>query len=123
VQLDFREGAKYFINMKGKAPAGGEGMTGQFEEIEANKHIRMTDFFADKAGNAITAKKANMPGKWPKVVYIDFEFEAIDERSSRLTLHQEGIPDEMQKECIQGWSESFEKLESYLSGRKRHGVF
>lgn len=118
IDLDFREGGKYFINMKG-IDGGGGGMTGQFQEIVENKHIMMTDQFADKTGRAISAQEAKMPGVWPELVYITFEFHNIGENKSRLLLSQEGIPNEMQKDSIQGWSEMFDKLESYLAGRKQ----
>src|SRR5437868_14586671 len=46
VEIDFREGGKFFINMKG-FERGGSGMTGNFEEIVKNERIVMTDQFAD----------------------------------------------------------------------------
>jgi hypothetical protein len=55
-----------------------------------------------------------MPGDWPKMIYITFDFEAINGDASRLVLSQQGIPNEMQNDCIQGWSESFDKLRQYL---------
>jgi uncharacterized protein YndB with AHSA1/START domain len=119
IDLEFREGGKYFINMKGYERGGG-GMTGQFEEIVKNELIVMTDQFADDNGRAISAKEAQMPGAWPELGYITFEFEAIDDNKSGFKLSQEGIPNEMQKDCIQGWSESFDKLREYLEGRKSH---
>lgn len=117
VDIDFREGGKYFINMKGYEQSSG-GMTGHFEEIVKNERIVMTDQFADQKGNAISAEEANMPGVWPEMAYITFEFEALDDNTSRFKLSQEGIPNELQKDCIQGWSESFDKLESCLGGDK-----
>lgn len=114
IVIDFSEGGRYFINMKGMDQGGG-GMTGHFEEIIKNERIVMTDQFADEKGRAISAKEAKMPGVWPEMAYIRFDFESIDENTSRLKLSQEGIPNELQKECIQGWSESFDKLEEYLS--------
>lgn len=119
VDYDFREGGRYFINMKGGFDKGGAGMTGTFEEIVENERLVMTDSFADKEGQAITAQEADMPGQWPENVYITFEFESVDENTSRLVLAQEGIPNELQKDCRQGWSESFDKLENYLGGRKQ----
>lgn len=59
-----------------------------------------------------------MKGVWPEMIYITFEFESADENTSHFHLSQEGIPNEMQKDCIQGWSESFDKLAEYLEGRK-----
>jgi uncharacterized protein YndB with AHSA1/START domain len=114
VDIDFREGGGYFINMKG-LDGGGGGMTGEFKEIIENRRIVMTDQFADKNGRAITAAEAKMPGVWPKVVYITFEFAVVDGNTSQLVLSQEGIPNEMQEECIKGWSQMFDKLEKYLT--------
>ena len=118
VKIDFREGGRYFINMKGYERGGG-GMTGQYEEIIQNKRIVMTDQFADENGRAITAQQAEMPGAWPELVYITFEFESLTEKSSRFKLSQQGIPNDLQKDCYQGWSESFDKLDKYLSERNQ----
>lgn len=117
VDYDFREGGRYFIGMKGQVEGKDAtgGMTGEFEEIEPNELIVMTDSFADDTGKAISAQEAGMPGQWPEEIYITFEFEAAGESESRLRLAQDGIPDEVQKDCIRGWSESFDKLERYLA--------
>jgi uncharacterized protein YndB with AHSA1/START domain len=113
IEMDFREGGKFFINMKGFDEGGG-GMVGSFEEIINNKRIVMSDQFADANGRAISSAEAKMPGIWPELIYITIDFDAIDENKSRFKLSQEGIPNELQKDCIQGWSESFDKLENYL---------
>jgi uncharacterized protein YndB with AHSA1/START domain len=118
IDIEFREGGRYFINMKGYDQGGG-GMTGRFEEIVENKRLVMTDSFADESGRAISAKEAKIGGEWPEMVYITFDFESVGENASRFTLSQQGIPNEMQKDCIQGWSESFDKLENFLSGRQQ----
>ena len=115
IEIDFRESGKYFINMKGFDRGG--GMTGQFEEIVKNKRIVMTDQFADENGQPISAEEAGMPGAWPELIYITFDFDSVDKNTSCFKLSQEGIPNEVQKDCIQGWSESFDKLEKYLSAR------
>lgn len=113
VEIDFREGGKYFFNMKG-SDVGGGGMTGQFEKIVSNQLIVMTDQFADENGRPIAAAQANIGGVWPEMIYITFEFASLSDRRSSFTLFQEGIPNEMQTECIQGWNESFDKLARYL---------
>ena len=97
VEVDFHEGGKYFFNMKGSEQGGG-GMAGQFEEIIENERIVMTDNFADAQGKIISAQEAKMPGEWPKVGYITFEFDAVDENTSRFKLYQEGIPNEMHQD-------------------------
>lgn len=116
IDFNFREGGEYFINMKG-FDGGGGGMTGRFEEIIPNERIVMTDQFADANGRAISAAEAGMPGVWTDLIYITFEFESLGENSSRFHLSQNGIPNELQADCIQGWKESFNKLEKYLSGQ------
>lgn len=118
VDMDFREGGMYFINMKGFDQGGG-GMTGHFEQIVENQKIVMTDQFSDENGNAISAKEANMPGAWPDMIYITIDFSSVDDSTSRLKLCQQGIPNELQKECLQGWNESFDKLEKYLSEQRK----
>lgn len=117
IEIDFREGGRYYINIKGYEHRGG-GMTGHFEEIVKNERIVMTDQFADEKGHPISPQEAEMPGVWPEMAYITFDFEAIDENTSRFKLSQQGIPNELQDDCIQGWSESFDKLEMYLNERK-----
>lgn len=113
IELDFRNGGKYFFNMKGNEQSAA-GMAGHFEEIIKNKRIVMTDHFADTHGHPISAKEAKMPGDWPEMAYITFEFESINRNTSRFKLSQQGMPNEFHKDCIQGWSESFEKLEKFL---------
>jgi uncharacterized protein YndB with AHSA1/START domain len=119
IELDFKVGGEYFINMKGLEDAGGGGMTGHFEEIVENERIVMTDNFADENGVRISAAEAKMPGEWPEVGYITFEFAELDNGTSGFKLFQEGIPAEMHRDCIQGWSESFDKLRDYLERPKR----
>lgn len=103
VDYDFSEGGHYFINMKGFDKGGG-GMVGEFKEIVKNKRIVMSDRFADANGKLVSAKEAKMEGVWP----------ANGENASQLKLSQQGVPNEMQKDCIQGWNQSFDKLQRYL---------
>lgn len=120
VEWDFRNGGRYFINMKGYEK-GGNGMAGVIEEVVQNERIVMTDQFANEKGQPISGKEADMPGEWPERGYITFEFESRGDRSCGFKLSQEGVPNELQEECIQGWSQSFDKLERYLQGRQdRH---
>ena len=120
IDFDFRGGGRYFISMKGQVQGkdASGGMTGEFKEIVENERIVMTDSFADENGRAISAQEAGMPGQWPEQIFITFEFEGAGEAASRLHLAQEGIPDEMQQDCVQGWSESFDKLERYLVAQR-----
>ncbi|MFM6928301.1 MAG: SRPBCC family protein [Bdellovibrio sp.] len=117
-EVDFHEGGRFFISMKGSPDLGGGGMTGQFEEILNNKRIIMTDNFANDQGQPISAKEAKMPGDWPAQGFITFEFAALDDNTSHFNLYQEGVPNELQDDCIKGWTETFDKLEAYLKKRK-----
>ena len=47
-------------------------------------------------------------------IFITFEFEADGPDSSRLKLSHQGIPNEGQAECLNGWNQMFNKLEDYL---------
>jgi uncharacterized protein YndB with AHSA1/START domain len=118
IDYDFLEGGKYFINMRGKVQGkdASGGMMGQFEKIVQNERIVMTDSFADENGRAISAGEAGMSGEWPENITITFAFEPAGDAASRLHLAQQGIPEEMQKDCVQGWSESFDKLVRHLAG-------
>lgn len=118
VEFEPRKGGRYFINMKGSSQVGGGGMTGQIEEITPNERIVMTDNFANDDGKAISAEEAHMPGEWPKQGYITFEFSAFDENTSGFKLFQEGIPNDMHQDCIQGWTESFDKLQELFESSK-----
>jgi uncharacterized protein YndB with AHSA1/START domain len=117
INYDFRRGGQFFITMKGSQ--SGAGMTGQFEEIIENERIVMSDKFSDAGGRAISAKEAKMPGAWPDTVYITFDFQDAGANKSRVSLSQEGIPNEMQKDCAQGWEQMFDKLEKHLGSRKQ----
>ncbi|WP_413578158.1 SRPBCC family protein [Bdellovibrio sp. HCB290] len=113
--IDFREGGRFFISMDGGTDTGNVGgMTGHYEEIIENVRIVMTDQFADKQGRPISPEEAGMPGDWSKMAFITFEFEKLGEKRSRFKLSHEGIPTKFQNDCIEGWMESFDKLEKYL---------
>lgn len=115
VEWELRNGGRYYINMKGYEQGGG-GMAGSFEEVVKNERIVMTDQFANERGQPISAKEANMPGQWPEKGYITFDFVSLGQGSSGFKMSQEGIPNELQADCIQGWSQSFAKLQKYLKG-------
>jgi uncharacterized protein YndB with AHSA1/START domain len=52
---------------------------------------------------------------WPDWVYITFDFTSLDDNTTELTLSQEGVPNDQQKDCRLGWNEMFDKLEIYLN--------
>jgi len=108
--IDLRVGGKYLANMKDKE--GNEVFgTGTYKEIVPNKKLVMSDHFADSKGNIIPAPK-EMKGEWPEEgALITLELSENDGKTS-LSMEQEGIPVEMYEDCIQGWQESFDKMEN-----------
>lgn len=108
--IDFKQGGKYLISMQGS-----DGIkiwsTGTFKEIIAHKKIVYTDTFSDNKGNVVPASYYKMPGEWPLELIVTVEFEEVDGKTNMLLLH-DGIPEDMQKDCINGWQQMFDKLEN-----------
>jgi len=110
--INFKTGGKYLNCMR--SPAGEEfWSTGVYEEIIPQKKIVFTDSFSDSKGNIISASEHNMPGDWPLELLISVTLEEANGKTV-LRLQHQGIPDEMYEDCIQGWNESFDKLEKNL---------
>ncbi len=110
--INFKTGGKYLNCMR--SPAGEEfWSTGVYEEILPHKKLVFTDSFSDSKGNIIPASEHNMPGDWPLELLVTVILEEAGGKTI-LRLQHQGIPDEMYEECIQGWNESFDKLEKNL---------
>ena len=110
--INFKTGGKYLNCMR--SPDGEEfWSTGVYEEIIPQKKIVFTDSFSDSKGNIISASEHNMPGDWPLELLITVSLEEANGKTV-LRLQHQGIPDEMYEDCIQGWNESFDKLEKNL---------
>ncbi len=107
--MEARKGGKYLNCMRG--PDGKEyWSTGVVQEFIPEKRLVITDHFSDSKGNIMNASEHGMPGDWPTELLITFELEEAD-GATKLKLTHEGIPEEMHDDCINGWSESFDKLE------------
>jgi uncharacterized protein YndB with AHSA1/START domain len=110
--IDFKVGGTYLACMK--APDGREfWSTGVYQEIVLLKKIVYTDSFSDNKGNVIPASALKMPGDWPLELSVTLTFEEVDGQT-KLTVQQTGIPEEAQDDCVEGWQQSFDKLESNL---------
>jgi uncharacterized protein YndB with AHSA1/START domain len=110
--IDFKVGGKYLSCMQ--APDGKQfWSTGVYKEIIPQRKIVFTDNFADSKGNIKSASDLNMPGDWPQELSITVTLEEVAGKTD-LSLQHVGIPEEMYDECIQGWQESFDKLERNL---------
>ncbi len=118
-EIDFCEGGKYLLSMR-----GGETMpvefqkdmwsTGMYKEIIPMEKIVSTDSFADKDGNIVPASAYGMPGEFPLELEVELTFKAQGDATA-MTLVHNGMPEEAHKDCIQGWNESFDKLEASLN--------
>jgi uncharacterized protein YndB with AHSA1/START domain len=107
--IDLKTGGKYLNCML--SPKGEEyWSTGTFKEIIPDKRLVFTDSFSDEKGNIVSAESHNMPGDWPMELLITVTLEEEEDGKTKLRLLHEGIPREMQKDCIQSWNESFDKL-------------
>lgn len=107
--MEARKGGKYLNCMRG--PDGKEyWSTGVVNEFVPEKKLVITDSFSDSKGNIISASDLGMQGDWPREMLITFEVEEAD-GATKLKLTHVGIPDEGHDDCVQGWNESFDKLE------------
>lgn len=110
--IDFKQGGKYLMSMQG--PDGKKiWSTGIFKEIIDHQKIVYTDSFADINGNVVPAVYYKMPGEWPLELFVTIELQEVDGKTNLSLLH-DGIPEEMQKDTMEGWQQSFDKLESFI---------
>lgn len=110
--MEARKGGKYLNSMRG--PDGKEiWSTGVVNEFIPEEKLVVTDSFSDSKGKIISASEYGLPGKWPRELLITYELEEAD-GATKLTLTHEGIPEEAHDQCVQGWNESFDKLEKNI---------
>lgn len=112
--IDFKVGGTYLACMQSKETGDKVWSAGSFLEIKDHKKIVYTDSFADSKGNKVPALFYKMPGEWPLELIVTLELEEIDDRT-HISLVHEGIPEDMQSECITGWQQSLDKLEDNVS--------
>ena len=77
------------------------------------KKIVYTDSFSDEKGNQVPASYYNMPGDWLMEQEVTVTLEDVNGKT-KMTMEQTNIPEEMYDDCISGWQQSFDKLESNL---------
>jgi uncharacterized protein YndB with AHSA1/START domain len=107
--MEARKGGHYLNCMR--SPDGKEfWSTGEIKEFVPERKLVISDSFADEKGNVIPASEYGMQGDWPSELLITIELEEAD-GATKMKLTHEGIPPEMHDECMQGWNESFDKLD------------
>jgi uncharacterized protein YndB with AHSA1/START domain len=113
IKSDFRVGGKYLYCMR-SAEGKDYWSTGVYREIDPLKRIVVTDSFADKEGNVVTASEYGMEGDWPLELLVTVTFEDHDGKT-RFTLRHAGIPGgEIFKMTNEGWNESLDKFANSL---------
>jgi uncharacterized protein YndB with AHSA1/START domain len=120
-KIDLRVGGKYLMSMRG--PDGKDfWSTGVYREIVPFESIVLTDSFADEKGNIVPGTYYGMDASFPLEASITLKFEEQDGRT-KFTLRyadMEGLADADRKNMMQGWEESFDKLEEYLKTLEVH---
>lgn len=117
INIDFRVGGKYLYCMRGP---GFDGVvkdwwnTGKHLEIVPMKKIVMSTSFADENGNPVPASYYKMPGDWPMETMLTATFEKLDGDKTKLTVREEGIPEDMIEPSNLGWEQQFDKLVQLL---------
>ncbi len=110
--IDFKVGGKYLASMQG--PDGIQiWSTGKFKLIIPQRKIVYTDSFADEQGRVVYATDYNMPGDWDLELLVTLEFEEAGDKTI-LYLTHEGLPSEAYRDCVEGWQQCLDKLESNL---------
>ncbi|MDW7733634.1 MAG: SRPBCC domain-containing protein [Methanolobus sp.] len=115
-KIDFRVGGSYLFCMR--SPDGQDfWSTGVYREIVPMEKIVATDSFADENGNVVSASYYGMSGEWPLELLVTSRFEEQDSKTKFTLNHSgiSGISDTDRTNMEQGWNESFDKLEQYLT--------
>ena len=114
-KIDLRVGGKYLMSMRG--PDGKDfWSTGIYNEIVPLKRIVLTDSFADEKGNIVPGTYYGMDPSFPLKASITLTFEDQSGKT-KFTLEYAGMEclgEADRKNMMQGWEESFDKLEEYL---------
>ncbi len=112
-EMDLRVGGKYLSCMVG--PDGRQiWSTGVYKEVEEPSRFVVTDSFADDRGNVVPASYYGLPSDFPMEAEVDVTLEDLGGRT-RMTLEHCGLPEgELLEQTRQGWTESFDKLDSCL---------
>jgi uncharacterized protein YndB with AHSA1/START domain len=115
-KIDLRVGGKSFSSMR--SPEGKDFYSvGVYKEIVAPSRIVVTDSFADKDGNVVPATYYGMSGSFPLEMLVSVNFEDVNGKTKMTLRHSqtEGLSDKERTDMQQGWIESFDKLEEYLT--------
>jgi len=86
-----------------------------YKEIIRPEKLVYLDSFADSEGTIVPASYYGITDEWPLQALVTVTFEDHNSQTL-LTLYHQGIPaGENRDQCVEGWNESFDKLEEYLA--------
>lgn len=113
-KIDLRPGGVFFNCMR--SPDGKDYWSrGVYLEIVKPERIVCTDTFADEKGNPVSPRQYGMSPDWPEEAQIAVTL-AQHGRKTKFTLHHYPIKPGTERDmCQQGWNESLDKLEDYLT--------
>jgi uncharacterized protein YndB with AHSA1/START domain len=109
--IDLKAGGKSLACMK-SAEGKEYWSTATYREIIPMKKLVYEDNFSDDKGNTVSPSYYDMPGEWSNVIVTV----TLEEKNgkTKMTMEQQGIPEEMYNDCITGWQQCFDKMEKNL---------
>lgn len=114
-KIDLKVDGEYFNCMR--APDGQDFCSkGVYREIVEHELLVMTDSFADKEGNIVSATYYGMGADFPREMLITVTFEEQDKRTKLIVKHSDikGLSEAELNDMQQGWNESLDKLAELL---------
>lgn len=89
---------------------------GTYREVIPLDRIVYTDSFADEQGNIVPATHYGMSADYPLEMPVTVTFEEIQGKTRFTLQHALGhVPASERDLCEQGWNESLDKLNEYLT--------
>ena len=98
-----------------RAPDGKEYWArGIYLEVVRREYLSWIDSFSDHQGHLVWPEDVGMSAVWPVESLVEVTFSDFGERTV-VTLHSHVSPDTIEaQDAMQGWAESFEKLDELL---------
>jgi uncharacterized protein YndB with AHSA1/START domain len=115
-KMDARLGGEYFGAMRG--PDGKDiWAKGVYKEVAKPERLVMTDSFADPEGNTVRASYYGMSGDGALEMLVTLTLEDEEGKTKLTIVHSgiEGMSEADMSNMRQGWNESLDKLDEFLT--------
>lgn len=109
--LDARPGGDMFFCMR-SAEGDDTWARGTFLEVVPPEKIVYTEGFADPEGNIIDPASIGLPADFPELSRVEVTFTDLGGKTEMTLRHAMHI--EIADDARRGWSESFDRLETYV---------